>query len=454
MLTHRATRHWPTTRALAISLIAAVALMATAVFVPGAGAIPEQKAYTAVVSPDPVGAGQTPNFTLTVVNASGSQQIGSVNLNAPSTFSLISTGLPSPAGTSTKVGSTGGRLELRNLALLPGQTMTVTFAAEVPCANADYPWSIIAKQSNNFSGPPGNNFTLDGAHSDLLTTVSGQCSVRWLTQPSDAKTNTSITNTPYDAAFGSTGGPFIQAEVRSAQYAGTTTTTRVSFSSDEITLEIGDNPGGLTATLGGTTSADAENGVATFIPGPEITQPGPNYTLLATNPIMVSGESAPFDVSDAVCQAPCTTAKTEAGGTSARVTSNSQDGFVAASVGVVVEVTCPSNPSPNGQVVSVFPLGVTETSTMLIQTTFSQAILDRPASQVRACLASRERFTEADGTLADPVTIAGDSLFIGVPPDCDNRTPIPPCFMTSIKNNKTNEITIRLLVPGTDPYKR
>jgi len=121
---------------------------------------------------------------------------------------------------------------------------------------------------------------------------------------------------------------------------------------------------------------------------------------------------------------------------------------------VVVEVTCPSNPSPNGQVVSVFPLGVSGTSTMLIETTFSQAILDRPASQVRACLASRERFTEADGTLADPVTIAGDSLFIGVPPDCDNKTPVPPCFMTSIRNNQTNEITIRLLVPGTDPYKR
>lgn len=452
MLTHRATRRWRPAGPFAISLIAAVALMATAVFVPGAGAIPDQKSYTAVVSPDPVGAGQTIHFTLKVVNTSGSQQLGSANLTAPSTFSLISTGAPSPAGTST-IGSTGGRVELRNLALLPGQTMTVTFTAEVPCANATYQWSIIAKQSNSFSGPPGNNFTLDTGGSDLLTTVSGQCSVRWLTQPSDAKTSTSITNTPYDAAFRPTGGPFIQAEVRSASYADTTT-TRVNFSSEQITLVIGDNPGGLPATLQGTTSVAAENGVATFTPGPEITQPGPNYTLLATNPIMVSGESTPFDISDAVCEAPCTTPETSAGGTRARVTSNSQGGFVAASVGVVVEVTCPSNPSPNGQVVSVFPLGVTQTSTMLIQTTFSQAILDRPASQVRACLASREAFTEADGTLADPVTIAGDSLFIGVPPDCDNKTPVPPCFLPSLKNNQTNEITIRLLVPGTDPYKR
>jgi len=454
MLTHRATRRWRTTKGLAISLIGAVALMATAVFVPGAGAAPEQKTYTAVVSPD-VSAGQTIPFTLRIVNTTKTQQIGSVNLSAPSSFSLISAVTPIPGGgTATIVGSTGGTVELRNLSIPPGGARTATFTAEVPCANGNYNWSIITKQSNNFSGPPGNNFTLDGAHSDLVTTVSGQCSVRWLTQPSDAKTSTSITNTPYDAAFGSTGGPFIQAEVRSAPYAGTTTTTRVSFSSDEITLEIGDNPGGLPATLEGTTSADAENGVATFIPGPEITQPGPNYTLLATNPIMVSGESTPFDVSDAVCQAPCTTPKTEAGGTSARVTSNSSTGFVAASVGEVLEVACPSNPSPNDQVVAVFPFNPSANSTLLIETTFSQAILDRPASQVRACLASRERFTEADGTLADPVTIAGDSLFIGVPPDCNNRTPVPPCFLPSLRNNQTNEITIRLLVPGTDPYKR
>jgi hypothetical protein len=142
MLTHGATRRWRTTGAVAISLMAAVALMATAVFVPGAGAIPEQKTYTADVSPHPVGAGQTIDLTLTVVNTSGSQQIGSANLTAPSTFSLISTGVPSPTGTATKIGSTGGRVELRNLALPPGQTLTVTFTAEVPCVGGNYLWSM------------------------------------------------------------------------------------------------------------------------------------------------------------------------------------------------------------------------------------------------------------------------------------------------------------------------
>jgi len=243
MSTHRATRHWRTAGTVATSLrliAVALALMATAVFVPGAGAIPEQKTYTAVVSPD-ANAGQTIPFTLRIENTTKTQQIGSVNLSAPSSFSLIGAVSPIPGGgTATIVGSTGGTVQLRSLALPPGEARTATFTAEVPCANGNYTWSIIAKQSNNFSGPPGNNFILTPPPaSDLVTNVSGQCSLSWLTQPSHAKTNTAITNKPYDAAFAPPVGPFIQVEVRSAPYGGGTSTTRVAFSSDLVTLEIG-----------------------------------------------------------------------------------------------------------------------------------------------------------------------------------------------------------------------
>ncbi len=421
-----------------------------------------QKSYTAVVTPDPVGAGQTVKFTLTIVNTTKTQQLGSSNLTAPSQFRLIedadSPSAPSPAGTADIVGTNGGTVQLRNLALPPSGTMTVTFDAEVPCANGDYGWSIITKQSNNFSGSPGNNYILTAQGSDLVTTVSGSCSLSWLTQPLHARTSTAITNTPYDAAFPPTTGPFIQVEVRSAPY-DVGTTTRVLGSSDVVTLQIGANPGGLPATLQGTTSATAENGVATFSPGPQITQPGPNYTLLATNPIMVSGESTTFDISDAVCQTPCITRETSAGGTRASVDASNvpAGGFVAASVGVnVAGFTCTPSPSPNTQVVAVFPSVADPASpgTMVIRTTFSLGILDRPASQVRACLASALAFTQADGTPAVAAIIGGDSLFVGVPPDCDNQTPVAPCFLPSLRNNQTDELTIRLLVAGNDPYKR
>jgi hypothetical protein len=437
-------------------------LAASAALAPLAGAAPEKKAYTAVVNPDPVGAGQTVKFTLTINNTTSTQQLGSVNLTAPPQFTLIddadSPSAPSPAGTANILGTTGGTVQLRNLALPPSGVMTVTFDAEVPCANGNNTWSIITKQSNNFSGPPGNNFILSPAGSDLVTTVSGQCSLSWLTQPSHAKTSTAITHTPYDAAFPPTSGPFIQVEVRSAPYPNAST-TRVAFSGDVVTLRIGDNFSGVPSDLVGTTGATAVNGVATFNPGPQITQPGPNYTLLATNSIMASGESASFNVSDAVCQTPCTTPETQAGGTHARVDASNvpAGGFVAASVGVNIQgFACTPSPSPNTQVVSVFPLLANPASpgTMVILTTFSLDILDRPASQVRACLASALAFTQADGTPSVPTTIGGESLNVGVPPDCDNQTPVPPCFFPNQRNNQTNEITIRLLVAGNDPHKR
>jgi len=91
---------------------------------------------------------------------------------------------------------------------------------------------------------------------------------------------------------------------------------------------------------------------------------------------------------------------------------------------------------------------------MVILTTFSLGILDRPASQVRACLASALAFTQADGTPSVPMTIGGESLNVGVPPDCDNQTPVPPCFLPNLRNNQTNELTIRLFVAGNDPHKR
>jgi hypothetical protein len=461
MLTHHATRRWRTIGALPISLIAAVAVMATAVFVPGAGAAPEQKIYTADVGPHSVGAGQTINFTLTVRNTSATQQLGSINLTAPSTFSLISTNQPSPRGTATRVGTTGGRIELRNLALAPAgaEAMMVTFTAEAPCLASppNYAWSIIAKQSNNFSGSPGNNFITPPAFPGLTTAVSGQCSLSWLTQPSHAQTNTAITNTPYDDAFGDPGPFFIQVEVLSAP--GSNGVTRVAFSTDRVDLEIGANPGGLPAALQGTTFTNAVNGVATFNPGPQITRPGPNFTLRATNPIMVTAESTTFDISDAVCQTPCQTDVPPARGTSAHIDARNvpAGGVVAASVGENIQgFACTPSPSPNTQVVSVFPQLANPASpgTMVIETTFSLDILDRPASQVRACLATVQAFTQANGTPSVPTTIAGDLLNVGVPPDCDNQTPAPPCFFPNQRNNQTNQLTIRLLVAGNDPHKR
>jgi hypothetical protein len=67
--------------------------------------------------------------------------------------------------------------------------------------------------------------------------------------------------------------PALQVAVRNA--AGTT----LANANARVTLTLGTNPGG--ATLSGTLSAIASNGVATF-PDVRISAPGAGYTLVAS----------------------------------------------------------------------------------------------------------------------------------------------------------------------------
>jgi len=68
----------------------------------------------------------------------------------------------------------------------------------------------------------------------------------------------------------------------------------VSSRTDAITLQIGANPGN--ATLGGTATKNAVNGVATFS-DLTMNQAGENYTLVASSPQLPSTNSAAFTVS-------------------------------------------------------------------------------------------------------------------------------------------------------------
>jgi hypothetical protein len=68
----------------------------------------------------------------------------------------------------------------------------------------------------------------------------------------------------------------------------------VASRTDAITLQIGANPGN--ATLGGTVTKNAVNGVATFS-DLTLNQAGDNYTLVASTPQLPNAPSAPFNVS-------------------------------------------------------------------------------------------------------------------------------------------------------------
>lgn len=448
----------------AILHLLALALVAVALIPSPAQAGPARKQYLVTVSPANVGAGQTREYSFTATNQSGSQSLGSIDVTAPPDFTLISvTQQPRRAsngafvGTASIAGTT--LLEIRGLSLPPSDSMTVRFTTQAPCTQdpGTDEWGLAAKQSNDFKGT-GNDFSPDPG-SERTTGVAGSCGLGWTTQPSDAKVGQAITNTPYDAFDGSVDGPEIAAEVLSAPYADLSR-SRVTFSEAEVGLAIGDDPNQPddTATLFGTTTATATNGLATFAPGPGIDLHGLNYTLLATNPDMDSGESAPFDVSDAVgdcSKGHCTDLGTNGDTINAKLSSTSTTGIIGMSIGVIPQLLCTGyTPNPQQQAVTILPLDVSSSSTMTVEITVLASVVDRPASQYRICWASTKTFQERDGTQADSVTIEGDAMFKGLLPDCAKRNPVAPCQITPSKQDKQGNVILQALAPGDDPHAR
>ena len=115
---------------------------------------------------------------------------------------------------------------------------------------------------------------LTGATSNAFTVTSGPpVSLRFVVQPSDVTAGNAI-------------APAIQVELLDAQGNRATGAAQVSMS-------IGNNPGG--ATLNGTTSVSAVNGLATFS-ALRLNQAGNGYTLVAASAGLTGATSSGFDV--------------------------------------------------------------------------------------------------------------------------------------------------------------
>jgi hypothetical protein len=145
-------------RAVWVALLGAlVASLLTAAL---ASANPD-KPYSVVLTDGVAANGST--VTATFVNENPTQRLGSADLTAPSGYTLSS--VTASRGSVTVAGNV---VELRNLALMPGQSLTVTIVmTSATCSTSR--WSVVAKQSNDFSGLPGNDLTLNASNSNLNT---------------------------------------------------------------------------------------------------------------------------------------------------------------------------------------------------------------------------------------------------------------------------------------------
>lgn len=132
-------------------------------------ATPSTKYYSTTVSGS-AAAGATFTATITLTNSSDSSQtLGSEDVVLPLGYAATTAGATaSAAGWGVTLGSwslsdgTHTSIQLRSgngSALSPGASVTATVAVTVPCTQLqDTTWKTEAKQSNSFSGPPGNDF--------------------------------------------------------------------------------------------------------------------------------------------------------------------------------------------------------------------------------------------------------------------------------------------------------
>lgn len=262
---------------------------------PDCSSVPTTKTGDATQLPG----GSKPILTFKLWNDLGSGSsltIGSMQLQAPSGFTIDTSNLVPPSGANLGP-TTSSSFELVNLNLSNGQFVTVSFTTStpIPCSGGGT-WKVIAKQSNNFSGPPGNDFAQNFT-TGLTSTIDPGCSLAWVNQPADALQTTKaqafpITSSPYD-----TTGPSVQVEALGADGSRITSATGTVTLAPDAGI-LWPSSGNIANAFTGTT-AQLNGGIATFT-GFEGTQTGTGFTVSASD--LADGysstpDSNPFNIS-------------------------------------------------------------------------------------------------------------------------------------------------------------
>jgi hypothetical protein len=408
--------------ALALAVAAVVATSASA-----AG-----KPYTVVLSPASVSSGSV-TITATLTNRTGTQQLGSANLTAPSQFTVTQATLGGP-GTATIAGKV---VQLRNLSLAPGASRSVTLQVDTSaaaCSAGSFAWTVLAKQANDFNGPPGNNLDLDTQNSALTTTVTGGCGLRFFTPPADANPGQTITGTAFNPS-----GPPVAVEV--VDGAG----NRVTTATPTVTMALDGGPG----SLSGTKIVQAANGLASF--GDLSINTAGTYRLVASAPGFGSITSGSFSIGtpcieDIDCSTHAETAESIVDVTAFGNT-RLDAGVLQLSLDTGFKPDCVGYTEFSSDWAQV----VGPDRSKLLRYQIDKTVMNRQpnngASFLQMCFAAPFPFATRPGT---PLTPVGD-MFVGLLPDCG----VEPC-VDSRSKTKAGDGVITAKAPGgpDDPAYR
>lgn len=376
---------------------------------------------------------------LRITNTSSQQQLGSVDVTVPAPLRIAAAPDDAVPG--------GPVLELRNLALAPGATRTVTVTLAVDtCVAGAVDLGVIAKQSNDFNGN-GNDVTL-AAGSDVRIDVTGTCRLAFAASPTNAERSATITSTAWAPA-----GPPISVEVRDAGGVDLAT------SAAAVVSLTATHPTVTTPGLAGTTSVPTVAGVATFSPGPTIAVSASGYRLVASAPgLTASDPSAFFDVVDdrGACGTAGCSASASKSTASVSVTLGTGgtpgDLLVSIDAGDAPFFECADYPRRAALSVSQFFFTGGGDRTATFATTIADGT--RPLKSYEACWAAPYSFATKSPALSVQGVKPGTTspLYVGLLPDCARRAPVAPCVSTRSFDSRTRSVTITVLATSADPW--
>ena len=417
------------------------------------------------------------SLTLRLSNLSTNQTFGSANITPPAGYTLT-------AGT----GVVGNTLQLRNLAVLPGTALDVSISVTAPCTGALTAWAAQVKQANDFSGLPGNDFTLSG--DPPRTSASGACFVRFVNQPKDTRRTTDTTAPHFIKDGVDSSGNYIQAEIATAVTGGSRVNTSAAICLTLVVPAGGSFVQSATTLLTTSTTATscaggkgvsiaAVSGLATF---PIYAATNGFYRLQASSSAASNTpNSDPFSISDSIqtCSTSDCIFELQSGGSSSTTTPKKvTDGAVFVASLNPFPVTCDFAPYsyPDDRQ----PLGVwfkyngdgTKTIQIFIPKSIVQVTSNNGSSFYRVCFSSPSPFKDIFGNLA-PVdaTFGGPNAFFGIDttgalpttvgvwhtgllPDCGNAKPAPaPCVVGWTGTSPGDRIGT-FIAPAGDPAYR
>jgi hypothetical protein len=322
-----------------VPTLVAAALVVALVAVIGSAqaAAPATKPYTAWFDETVAGGAETIDLVLT--NDASPQALGSANVTAQSGFEFTGGATFDGAGDVDET-STTTVLKLRNLNILPNASRTITMNVTTPCsADEGDEWGIRAKQSNDFSGTPGNDFSLDLANSNLHTDVGGTggtpAELSFRQQPTDSDKLAAI-------------APPVEVEVLDT--CGNTTNP-----SGDVTLTLiqpVDPTYGGGGVLEGDETQPLSSGVATF-GDLTVSESGVGYVLMASySDLEVPSET--FDIYDGLCEPNATCTASNLAGTQIKIEGFSETAGL--SVGPNINTADCGSLTPLGSTFGIVPL--------------------------------------------------------------------------------------------------